>query len=99
MSSQFSEFILRLWAAILFLIALPLGLFTLVYLNKLFSANLAHVGLELLLVIATATGLLSPLIFAIQNEKVQRRLLVISILIVGGAVAALSSPLSRGFAH
>lgn len=77
---------LLLLAGLLFLLALPLAFLALVSLEKLFSpTDLNHMTLEFLLIVATVGGLLCPL--------------AVSTVSVAIAIAALFSPLYRGFIH
>ena len=91
---------LFLWAGLLFLLALPVAFLALISLEKLLRpTDLNHMALELLLVLASIAGLLSPLAFASSRRSLQFRVLAVGTVVVASAIAALFSPLYRGFIH
>jgi hypothetical protein len=87
-------------AGLLFLLALPLAFLALISLGKLLSpTDLNHMTLEFLLVVGTVAGLLSPLAFISLLRPFQIRILAFCTVAVAVAIAALFSPLYRGFIH
>ena len=95
-----AQFGLSLLAALLFLVALPLGFIALISFEKLLCpTDLNHMTLEFFLVLATVAGLLSPLAFSSPRRSIQIRFLAVTTVAVVIAIAALFSPLCRGFIH